>query len=62
VFSWTDHETTFQLTALVVAPVKEQDVERMIASMLGQGDAPGRSSAAGRGSSAAIAGLGFWEP
>lgn len=37
VYVWTDHGTTFQLTALLVspAPVKQQDIEHMIASMLG---------------------------
>ncbi len=33
-YVWTDQGTTFQLMALITDPVTEQDVERMIASML----------------------------
>jgi hypothetical protein len=33
-YVWTDHGTTFQLAAFVDAPLTEQDVEHMIASMV----------------------------
>ncbi len=46
-FTWQDQGTTFQITAQVAGPLTEQDVERMIASMLDQGSGQATSTPSG---------------